>query len=84
MVFLQITFCVAPEEFISLSLHIRKLVSLPSEMFTANSVHEDPVLGFFVYLAGGRLTGSVHFHTQNTFFQPNLKILFNKATVIML
>lgn len=49
-------------------------------MFTANSVHEDPVLGFFVYLAGGRLTGSVHFHTHNTFFQPNLKILFNKTT----
>lgn len=89
MVFLQITFCVAPEEFISLkpfkvhwdvcirisnalcldffgdsvfctiklqwatfgdlSLHIRKLVSLPNEMFTANSVHEDPVLGFFLF-----------------------------------
>lgn len=53
-------------------------------MFTANSVHEDPALGFFVYLAGGRLTGSVHFHTHNTFFQPNLKILFNKTTVMML
>lgn len=42
-------------------------------MFTANSVHEDPVLGFFVYLAGGRLTGSIHFHTHNTFSNQILR-----------